>query len=100
MSYKQGFKPVLLAVVVIVLAAASLTIATGGGKTGSTPADASAAACKADRDACEFSIALAEWVGERGVQAIVSSWTTAGYRCPGPKPDGLGGPYPLCRGAR
>lgn len=62
---------------------------------GATPEDG----CPVADDVCAFAAAVNRAVQSSDFGALVSSARAQEYACPSPRPQGLGGPYPLCDGA-
>ena len=57
------------------------------------------AACPVDPGACAFAAQLNGWIANKDIDAIVAHSAPREWECPGPRPRGMGDPFPLCEGS-
>jgi hypothetical protein len=114
MKALPGAAPLNLFLALLLLVAGCVTRSGGpvAGEPGQTPlatvraASATAApsppglvGCNLDAEVCAFAATLNRWLLTPDVDAILARTAPEQFECPGPRPQGLGGPYPLCDGA-
>ena len=69
-----------------------------------TPTRAAAATpvsigCPVTPSACAVAERLNDWLARRDLDALVAATRAEPFDCPGPRPTGAGGPFPLCEGS-
>ena len=93
-------RPATPAVTATVTPTAALTPTAGA----ATPTRAAAAtpassACPVTSGACAVAERLNDWLTRRDIDALVAATRAEPFDCPGPRPTGAGGPFPLCEGS-
>jgi hypothetical protein len=77
----------------------SATAPAGASPTPLARASPPAGQCPVAQDVCVFASSIARAVTDGNVDALVSAAQLREYSCPATRPQGLGGPYPLCDNA-
>ena len=93
--------PAVTATMPPAVATATPTVALAPTAGAATPTRAAAATpvsigCPVTPSACAVAERLNDWLARRDIDALVAATRAEPFDCPGPRPTGAGGPFPLC----
>jgi len=80
--------------------AAPTAIPTSATSSAAAPTTTAAVSgCPVDSEVCDFGREIERFLAAGQYDAVVDRTRSSDITCPGPKPEGAGGPFPLCAGA-